>query len=444
MGLMNYNGWQYYSGPTALGAAAEGINDNFLKAYATIRGIKQQEKEMALKEQLQKLQMEELLRNRQKDDAFQAAIQSGVRPPMSETDALFAAAKNPESLSTTPQIPGRNVSSLTPEGEQQIQGLMSGGFDSNKAISAAMPYTSPKEFPAMLTAMKSIEMMPVELQMKLLDMNKTQSEIYKNMKPDKEKWTQGVEEQYDPKTKTTFGRDYVFNPETKNKEYTSGWRPIKGRESVRVDLNQGSTTQVEALARGVIDKTVDPNGISKRGGLQAAVWGRVKEIDPAFNIIHAGAGAAFEKNPGAMNTKALLNSIEPLLDNLTEAGRQLKDTGSPLLNKPMQWTQKNVLPDSMGGVEVSAYDNLRNDTIAEVERGLLNTGVLSDFKYRMAVENLHSAQTQKQREAAVKNIKLVIKTRLEALEAGPYKDRNQPSGNTRQEATPRFTIKKVK
>lgn len=185
-------------------------------------------------------------------------------------------------------------------------------------------------------------------------------------------------------------------------------------------MSEGGQAQIDILAKGVIDGTIDPNGISKRGYLQQNVWSRVKELKPDFNIVKAGAGAAFEKNPGAMQTKALLNSIDPLLDNLLTAHKEITDTGSPLLNIPIHAAQKNILPDKMGGVEVSAFDNLRNDTIAEIERGLLNTGVLSDFKYQLGLKNLKSAQTHKQMEAAVNNIRKVIKARLEALEAGPY------------------------
>ncbi|MFA6290126.1 MAG: hypothetical protein WC637_00015 [Victivallales bacterium] len=215
---------------------------------------------------------------------------------------------------------------------------------------------------------------------------------------------------------------FQYNTVTKQYDIPIGTGPylVKSQvPNVNVKVNAPDNNQVETLARGILDGSVDPNGISKRGNLQGSVWTRVKEIDPTFNIVKAGAGAKFESASPTMQTKALLNAIDPLLDNLKKAGEKLTDTGSPALNAPMQWAQKNILPDQLGGVDVTAFDNLRDDTIAEVERGLLNTGVLSDSKYLRAVKNLNTAQTQKQRMAAIDNIKIVIKARLESLASGP-------------------------
>jgi len=120
-----------------------------------------------------------------------------------------------------------------------------------------------------------------------------------------------------------------------------------------------------------------------------------------------------------MNTKALLNSIDPLLNRLKTEGDKMTNTGSPIANRALHAIQKYALPDVMGGDKVTAFDNLRDDTIAEVERGLMGTGVLSDNKYLRAIGNLNSAQTPRQRRAAIDNIQYIIKTRLESLHNGP-------------------------
>jgi len=46
----------------------------------------------------------------------------------------------------------------------------------------------------------------------------------------------GMEEQYDPKTKMTFGRDFVWDGE--NKKYIGGWRPLKGKDSETINFRR--------------------------------------------------------------------------------------------------------------------------------------------------------------------------------------------------------------
>jgi hypothetical protein len=178
--------------------------------------------------------------------------------------------------------------------------------------------------------------------------------------------------------------------------------------------------EVSALDRAVVNG-LDPYKINSRTG---PIFAKMELESPGRKWNELGATAAFDRNAGVMNSKALLNTISPLLDGLVTSGKKLTDTGSPMLNAPLQVVQKYVLPDAMGGAAVTGFDNLRDDTLAEVERGLMGTGVLSDSKYQRALKNLNSTQTQEQRAAAVDNIKFVIKTRLESLANGPF----QPGG----------------
>lgn len=59
----------------------------------------------------------------------------------------------------------------------------------------------------------------------------------------------GVEERYDPKTKTTYGKDYIQDEKTGKKSYISEERPIKGRESTNINIgSRGEITDKDILA----------------------------------------------------------------------------------------------------------------------------------------------------------------------------------------------------
>ena len=68
------------------------------------------------------------------------------------------------------------------------------------------------------------------------------------------------------------------------------------------------------MARGILDGTIDPNSISKRGGLQGEVFARVKQLDPKFNIVQAGGNAKFATANQTQQTTALLNGIDPIFE----------------------------------------------------------------------------------------------------------------------------------
>lgn len=211
-----------------------------------------------------------------------------------------------------------------------------------------------------------------------------------------------------------------YNPQTRRYDIPLGQPYLVKSQVPNVNVHvagnpKGTSDNIETLAQGVLDGSIDPNAISKRGGLQGAVWSRVKKIDPKFNIVQAGATAKWESANTNMNTKALLNTIDPLLTKLEQSGAVLGNSSLPLYNRAV-----NFLKEQGGSADIVGFNNLRDDVIAEVERGLMGTGVLSDSKYMRALKNINSAQSYPQLKAAVKNIKTVIQARLESLNAGPY------------------------
>lgn len=181
MGLMNGGGFQYYGGPSGMAAGANAFVENFLK---TKLGLEENTRRQAEAEMINKIraqQLAQLQAEQTREQGFQKALQSGIVAPQSENNAIFAAqTQNPDIVGYKTMPSGKQAAVLTDEGNQQIQGLMQGGFDSGKAMAAAMPYTKAEQFPQMLTSMKALEMMPIEQRLKILDMLKTQSEITKN------------------------------------------------------------------------------------------------------------------------------------------------------------------------------------------------------------------------------------------------------------------------
>ncbi len=180
--------------------------------------------------------------------------------------------------------------------------------------------------------------------------------------------------------------------------------------AVRVNVN-GLTQEENAALNDAIVNGLDPYAINSR---TAKIFAQQEIINPGRKWNELGAQAKFERSTGTMNTKALLNSVNPLFDSLLSAGKALGNSNIQFMNKAI-----NLAKEATGDPKIVQFNNQRDDLVAEIERGLLGSGVLSDTKYMRAIKNVNSAQSYPQLEAAVRATKLVIDARLEALRAGP-------------------------
>ena len=151
-------------------------------------------------------------------------------------------------------------------------------------------------------------------------------------------------------------------------------------------------------------------------------WMVANKITPE-DVATGRAAVKFQAATGTLQNKAILATVDPLLDELTK-------TGKALGNSNIQgWNYlKNTFKEATGHPDIVAFKNLRDDTIAEVERGLLNTGVLSDTKYIRAAKNVADAQSFPQLQAAVKNMRIVIKARLDSIAKMSVPPSNLQSG----------------
>jgi hypothetical protein len=194
----------------------------------------------------------------------------------------------------------------------------------------------------------------------------------------------------------------------------------------------GSMNEEDAMsfAQQIVGGKLDINTLPKRGSVRQQILSKVYQIDPNFNVINAEADAKHRKDAANLRGIALIRGLDPMFENLRQAGAQLDNTGIPVWNKI-----KNRAARATGDPDIVAFDNARDDFVAEAERILLGSGVLSDSKYNRALENLNSAQSPEQMEAAIDQIKKVIAAREEALIDRPYDTGQEP----RQHGTPQPT-----
>jgi hypothetical protein len=157
---------------------------------------------------------------------------------------------------------------------------------------------------------------------------------------------------------------------------------------------------------------------------------------PKIDLLGLRANQKYATAQGNLQSRALIQGVEPLYDKLEKAGMDLNSSRFPIYNKG-----KNYFAEHAGDPRIVAFNNLRDDVIAESERVLLGSGVLSDSKYLRAVQNLNSAQSPAQMKAAIQQVKLTVNSRLHALDKNPFPNAGvQP----KKDNAPRFKILEVK
>lgn len=167
----------------------------------------------------------------------------------------------------------------------------------------------------------------------------------------------------------------------------------------------------QALNNAMFQGGLDPKWINSR---TAKIFANQEMLNPGKQWNSASAAAAFERSQSTMNTKSILNTIDPLLDQLLTSGKALGNSPLPLVNGIVNWGKAQT-----GDPGIVDFNNRRDDVVAEVERGLLGTGVLSDSKYNRAIKNVNSAQTYPQLQSAINATRSVIEARMEAMRQGP-------------------------
>jgi hypothetical protein len=177
----------------------------------------------------------------------------------------------------------------------------------------------------------------------------------------------------------------------------------------------GTPSGIALLAKQVVEGRRKLESIGTRGGNRDNVAAYIEANYPGTDLAKLGANIAYQQAPGNLQSRALIQGVEPLYDNLLEAGKALGNSSIPGVNKIKNWVK-----EATGQPEIVAFNNLRDDVIAESERVLMGSGVLSDSKYTRAVNNVKSSASMPQLNAAVRQLRLTVKSRLEALDKQPF------------------------
>jgi len=193
--------------------------------------------------------------------------------------------------------------------------------------------------------------------------------------------------------------------------------PRKVAYQRRIDkLTLDSNPSVElVLAQRIVDGKLDFNKLSRRGGQKGRIAAVIAEIAPDFSLIDAEANIKYKTDASNLRTIALIAGINPLFKNLSGKAKELENGIIPIFNKGVNFYKLQT-----GEEKIVAFNNLRDDIIAEVERVMMGSSVLSDSKYNRALHNLNSAQSPKQMGAAIQQMMMVVEKREEALKSEPY------------------------
>jgi len=197
------------------------------------------------------------------------------------------------------------------------------------------------------------------------------------------------------------------------------------RKAYQTRINQlltGGNPELETiLAQRIIDGKLDYNKLSRRGKQKGRVAAIIAQLDPGFDLIKADANIKYKTDSSNLRSIALINGVQPLYTKLIKKANSLNNSNIKLTNKAINFAKLQT-----GDPKLVAFNNLRDDVIAETERILLGTGVLSDSKYMRALDNLNSAQSPKQMEAAIAQMQFVVEKREQALKEEPYPQDEKP------------------
>lgn len=238
MGLIGNN--PYYGGPSPFAAGASAFGDNFLKTYLALQTNAREQEQQQMRAQLLQSQMEQMEIERQakaetlqrenalRGDMMQLPVQNAMGL-LQQTGGIDPTTRTSDPAQLAMVARGA-VPGLMPTMEQQVGVLQR--HDPLKAMDMQIK----------IAEMNRKDNPVLELIKAGLDPKEIAGAIGQDGKIDFSKLTGkkdvslGVEEQYDPRTHVTFGRDFIQDKKTGEKTYVGSWRPVKGRESTTIHV----------------------------------------------------------------------------------------------------------------------------------------------------------------------------------------------------------------
>mgnify|MGYP001562665777 FL=1 len=127
------------------------------------------------------------------------------------------------------------------------------------------------------------------------------------------------------------------------------------------------------------------------------------------------ANAKMKRSENFQFSIKAIDSLGPLLTEMEGIHKSLNLSRFPSLNKAELWMRQNT-----GDPKVVALTNLRNDVTFEIQRALTNTNMLTDTRIKIELENIQNAFAPEQFKSAIKNIRLILGARRNALMKDVY------------------------
>ena len=239
-------------------------------------------------------------------------------------------------------------------------------------------------------------------------------------------------------TKTQAEKDTAASATAKLKQQQDYQNGLLRLGAQRVGKVPGiSPADAVTLSQAISEGKVDPYHINSRN---ASVLAQAYAANPDQNLNDLAAQAKYEASTGTSAQKALLSNMYPLIEKVRDAGTALANGNNQFVNGIKNW-----VAEKSGDQRIVSFDNLRDETIMEMQKALTGAGVSSDTRYTRAIDNMKSAQSQSQLNAALSAMKDVTDSRLNAIKAGPNPNAAKgATGKTQPGAAPqkigRFTV----
>jgi len=225
---------------------------------------------------------------------------------------------------------------------------------------------------------------------------------------------------------------------------------LKQQPSVRVTVGGGggasgsgrggayspSDDQVEVLAQMLASGEVAPSQLSKRSGLQQAVFTRAKQINPNLNLQTQEINYKGKSSMQAITAGQLVNATRPLITSLKASYDRLNMGNTQPLN-----AAKAYALEKLGNKDIAAFNMYKTKLVEESERLLQGAGAMADERVQRNLALLKSSLSPRQMEGAISALDEILATRHRAVQGNVVDGQNtspSPAGSSR------FTIKRVR
>ena len=174
--------------------------------------------------------------------------------------------------------------------------------------------------------------------------------------------------------------------------------------------------EIEALAQSLAkgDLTSLKDVTSLRGDQRAKVYTRVKQLNPNFNTsdvkLKVDTQEAFSKGKQGDQIQSF-NTFLGHAGEAAEASAAYRREGSPLLNKPLNWLQKNAANDATYQTFITALQPVRDEYMTFLQ----NNHALTESDKKAGETIMSNDSTPAQVEASLKQMAKTAFIRLDAL-----------------------------